>query len=64
MAKNDPKDSYKKFILFVLGFFILILGITLTLAWWGAVIILFKGSVGIVLALAGLFMLYAMNRNS
>ncbi len=62
MAKDDQKDSYKKFVLFAIGFFILILGITLVLVWWKDIVVLFKGAVGIILALAGIFMMYAVNK--
>jgi len=62
MVKDDQKSSYKKFILFLGGFFVLILGITLTLLWWKDVVALFKGATGIILALAGLFALYAVNK--
>jgi len=62
MTKDDQKNTYKKFIMYVIGFFILILGITLILAWWENVILLIKGALGIILALAGLLMLYALNK--
>jgi len=62
MPKDDQKNTYKKFIMYVIGFFILILGITLILAWWENVIILIKGALGIILALAGLLMLYTLNK--
>lgn len=55
-------DNYKKFIFFVVGFFILILGVTLILVWWMDVAVLFRGSAGIILALAGLLTLYALNK--
>lgn len=62
MTKEDYKNTYKKFILLLVGFFVLILGITLILVWWGDVVALFKGAVGGILALAGLFTLYAINK--
>jgi len=62
MAKDSQKSTYKKFLLFVVGFFILILGITLILVWWSNVLILFKGAIGIILALGGLLTLYALNK--
>lgn len=64
MNKKEGKDSYKVFLQFLVGLFVLILGITLTLSWFDEVIILFKGAVGIILALAGLFTLYALNKLS
>lgn len=62
MAKDDRKDAYKKFVLFLAGIFVLVLGITLILVWWKDVAALFKGAAGIFLALAGLFTLYALNK--
>ncbi len=62
MVKDSQKDSYKKFILFGIGFFILVLGVTLVLVWWEDVVVLFKGAIGIILALAGAFTLYAVNK--
>ncbi len=62
MAKDDQKSTYKKFLMFLIGFFILILGITLILAWWQDVVILFKGAIGMILALGGLLALYTLNK--
>ena len=62
MAKDHQKSTYKKFLMFLIGFFILILGITLILAWWKDVVILFKGAIGILLALGGLLALYTLNK--
>jgi len=62
MAKDHQKSTYKKFVMFLIGFFILILGITLILAWWVDVVALFKGAIGTILALAGLLTLYTLNK--
>ncbi len=51
-------DQYKKFVLFLIGTFILILGVTLILKWWPAVVLLFQGGTGIILAISGLMILY------
>ena len=64
MEKEEQNKSYKKFVLFVGGFFILVLGVTWILVFWNEVVSLFKGFSGIILALAGLFMLYAVGKNS
>ena len=63
MATGHKKDTYKKFVQFVVGFFILILGITLILVWWHETVALFKGALGVFLALGGLLTLYALNQN-
>ena len=48
----------KKIFLFIAGGIILILGISLILKDWVDVVIVFKGIAGIVLALAGMLMLF------
>ena len=62
MTGDDQKGTYKKFILFLAGIFVLIFGITLILIWWADVVALFRGAAGIILALAGLLTLYALNK--
>ena len=47
-----------RYSFFPLGFVTLIAGIALVLAWWPAVVGLFKGLSGMVLAVAGLLLLY------
>ncbi len=59
---NDENKSYKKFILLLTGSFILVLGITLNLTWWEEFVLIGKGIIGFVLALAGLLVLYAVNK--
>ena len=56
MAKNKTP----KIVHVVLGGALLILGITLVLAWWPAVVNIFKGVLGMVLAVAGLVVLYLL----
>lgn len=62
MAKDQQKSTYKKFVTFLIGFFILILGITLILAWWEDVVTLIRGALGMMLALGGLLALYTLNK--
>lgn len=62
MAKDEQKSDYKKFILLVVGFFILTLGVTLALVWWDDFMALLKGAAGIVLSMAGLLTLYSLNK--
>jgi uncharacterized membrane protein len=62
MVKENNKNSYKRFVLFTVGIFILALGITLILVWFSEAVMLFKGAVGVILALAGLFMVYAVSK--
>lgn len=53
---------YKKIILYAIGGFILVLGITLILAWRPDVVVLFRGMIGMVLAVGGLAILYSLQR--
>jgi hypothetical protein len=46
----------------MVGMFVLVLGITLILVWWEDVVSLFKGAIGVILALAGLVTLYAVSK--
>ncbi|VAX38076.1 hypothetical protein MNBD_UNCLBAC01-1342 [hydrothermal vent metagenome] len=56
------KNSYKMFTTGLVGFFVLILGITLTLMWWEDVVDLFRGFIGLLLAGGGLLILYSLNK--
>ena len=56
------KSIFKKGVLFVLGSFILILGIALILRFWADAVLVFRAGVGMVLALAGLLILYSLGR--
>jgi len=62
MTTKGKHSGYKKFVLFLVGFVVLILGVTLILVWWKDVAVLFRGTVGIILALGGLFTLYAVSK--
>ena len=62
MSAKQQKESSKRFLMVLGGSFVLILGITLVLAWWQYVVMLFKGLIGMVLALAGLVMLYVLSK--
>jgi len=55
---EKKKNLSKNIILFFIGAMVLLAGITLVLLWWEDVVLIFRGVVGIVLALVGLFMLY------
>lgn len=45
-------------VFFLAGGMLTVIGISLVLAWWQDVVILFRGVVGIVVALTGLVMMY------
>ena len=60
MPSNDK--SYKTFVLFVIGSFLVVLGTTLILIWWKDVVSLFKGALGIIFALAGLIVFYYLRK--
>ncbi len=52
-------SDMKKIILFIIGFLVLLLGMTLILRNWEAAQIVFKGIVPSALAVAGLVMMFA-----
>ncbi|MDO8580096.1 MAG: hypothetical protein Q7S13_01285 [Candidatus Omnitrophota bacterium] len=59
---SNPSSDYRTFLLYVVGSFTLILGITLILLWWPDVITFLKGVIGLGLALSGLFVLYSLKK--
>ena len=52
------KKTFKKIVFSLIGAGFLVLGITLVLSWLDYVAILFKGVVGMLLAVLGLFILF------
>lgn len=52
----------KNYFLFFAGIGILLTGMTLLLVWWSDVVQLFRGGVGMVLAVTGLFILYNIKK--
>ena len=56
------KARFQKLILYLAGSVILVLGIALILRWWVDVVVLFRAGIGMALALAGLLILYSLNR--
>ncbi len=56
------KTRSQKLILYLVGSAILVLGIALVLRFWADVVLVFRAGIGIVLALAGLLVLYSLNR--
>jgi hypothetical protein len=49
----------RKAVVFIIGFLLTTIGITLALQQWGAVVMVFKAFIGPVLAVAGLVVLFA-----
>lgn len=56
------KARFPKLILYLVGSVMLVLGIALVLRWWADVVVLFRAGIGMVLALAGLLILYSLGR--
>jgi hypothetical protein len=54
----------RKVTVFIAGFFLTILGITLVLQQWEAVVLVFKAFIGPVLAVTGLVVLFASTLKS
>ena len=61
MLKIYNERGAKTLMRFLVGIFILILGITLILVWWKDVAALFRGVAGMILALGGLLVLYSVS---
>ena len=61
-ASMQKQVDYKIFVKYLVSGFVLVLGITLVLMWWEDVVSLFKGMIGVGCALAGMFMLYLLNK--
>ena len=57
MTKKTAEKSLKKFLLLALGGVVLVFGITLILKEWDQVVVVFRGVIGMALALAGLLIL-------
>jgi hypothetical protein len=51
--------NWRKAIIFIAGFLLTTLGITLVLQQWQAVVLVFKACIGAILAVAGLVVLFA-----
>ena len=63
VALSMPMNkNTKDFFLFLAGSLLLITGITLVLIWWEDVTALFRGGIGMVIALAGMIVLYLVKR--
>jgi len=57
----EMNAAMKKTLLLIFGSLALIGGVALVLFWWKAVALLFKGVVGMILAVVGLVMLVMAN---
>ena len=60
MSSDDK--TYQKFVLYIVGSFLVVLGTTLILIWWKDVVSLFKGALGIIAALSGLIVFYYLRK--
>lgn len=56
------KARFPKLILYLAGSSVLVLGIALILRFWVDAVLVFRAGVGMVLALAGLLILYSLGR--
>ena len=59
MAHNTKTNPL---VLFLIGTVIMIAGVTLILIWWNDVVQLFRGGIGILLGIVGLFILYNIKK--
>ncbi|MBI3617756.1 MAG: hypothetical protein HY210_06025 [Candidatus Omnitrophica bacterium] len=56
------KARFSKLILYLVGSVMLVLGIALVLRFWADAVLVFRAVIGMVLALAGLLILYSLGR--
>lgn len=59
MANNTKTNPT---VLFAIGTVIMIAGVTLILVWWADVVQLFRGGIGMLLGVVGLFILYNIKK--
>ena len=52
----------KKFLILPVGLALVIVGVSLILLWFDDLAIVFRGTIGFVIALAGLLTLYSLNK--
>lgn len=58
----SKKNGMKEIVGFPLGCILLVLGISLILLWWSDLVIIFRGIIGFIIALSGLFILYVIGQ--
>lgn len=59
---KQTKNKSKQAMMAAVGVFVLLLGISLVLTWWRDVVVLFRGVIGMILAVAGLLVLYSIKK--
>ncbi len=60
--KPNPAFSWSKAARFLVGMLVLIAGLALVLLWWNDVMVVFRGFIGVLLALGGVLILYLMQK--
>ena len=58
----SKKNLWKELIGFPLGCILLVTGVVLILLWWKDLVVIFRGVIGFIIALAGLFILYMIGQ--
>ena len=58
MSQDIEKNNLKKIFLFAAGSAMLIIGVALILREWAYLVIIFKGAIGVVFSLVGLFLMF------
>lgn len=54
------KSSEQKTVRLAVGIVLLVIGVTLILAWWPQIVMVFRAALALALALAGLVVLYTV----
>lgn len=62
MKNEEGKFQDKKYLKFLAGCFAVVIGVTLILVWFDDLAVLIRGSIGFIIALGGLLVLYSLKK--
>lgn len=62
MKIEEGKFQDKNYLKFLAGCFAVVIGVTLILVWFDDLAVLFRGSIGFIIALGGLLVLYSLKK--
>ena len=62
MREEIEKFKDKTYVKFLIGCFAVLVGVTLILVWFDDLAVLVKGSIGIIIAVGGLLVLYSLKK--
>ncbi|MBP9853408.1 MAG: hypothetical protein KBD53_00910 [Candidatus Omnitrophica bacterium] len=62
MGEEFEKFKDKTYVKFLIGCFAVLIGVTFILLWFDDLAVIFRGSVGFIIALGGLLVLYSLKK--